>query len=30
MPHTLSDLLHDCMLEIEVKWKSSQLPTFAL
>jgi hypothetical protein len=29
MPHTSSNLPHDFMLEIESKWKSSQLPPFA-
>jgi hypothetical protein len=29
MPHTSSNLLHDSMLEIESRWKSSQLPPFA-
>jgi hypothetical protein len=28
-PHTSSNLPHDCMLEIESGWKSSQLPPFA-
>jgi hypothetical protein len=29
MPHTSSNLPHDCMLEIESRQKSSQLPIFA-
>jgi hypothetical protein len=30
MPHTSSNLPHDFMLEIESRWKSNQLPPFAL
>jgi len=30
MPHTLNNLLHDFMLEIESEWKSNQLPPSAL
>jgi hypothetical protein len=29
MPHTLSNLPHDFMLEIESRWKSNQFPPFA-